>query len=184
IPPRALRPLYLAIVIDTFFYGIGAALLYGFLADRFGFTPFQFGVMTAAYSIAWMVSQLPAGRLADRGIARELLIVAELLNAVVVAIWLFTSSFEVFVATMVLFGVVAALWSPALIAWVYARVVPERRAEEFGRLSATPGVFAFPAPFVGGLLYDRFGFAVPIGLNLVGILLAGAVLVWGLPRGD
>lgn len=182
LPPPALRWLYAAIVIDTFAYGIGGTLLYGFLADRYGFTPSQFGIMNAAYSIAWMASQLPAGRLADRGLTRELLIAAELLNTLIVAIWLVTSRFEVFVATMVLFGIVAALWSPALMAWVNDRILPERRAEEFGRLSGAPGVFAFPAPFLGGLLYERLGFAVPIALNLVGLVIADIILVWGMPR--
>ncbi len=182
IPPPALRWLYAAIVIDTFAYGVGGALLYGFLADRYGFTPSQLGIMNAAYSIAWMVSQLPAGRLADRGLTRELMIAAELLNTLIVAIWLLTSRFEVFVATMVLLGIVAALWSPALIAWVNDRVLPERRAEEFGRLSGAPGVFAFPAPFLGGLLYEQLGFAVPIALNLLGLVVADIILVWGMPR--
>ena len=179
-PPRRLRAFYLGVVIDTFAYGLGSALLYGFLADRYGFTPFQFGIMTTVYSLAWALAQLPAGRWTDRGKARQLLILSEVLTAVTIGSWLLTSRFEVFAASMALFGLASALWSPALMAWAYARVPEERRAEELGRLNAVPSVYAFPAPWIGGLLYERMGFVVPIGLSLVGAVIAGAVFIRGL----
>ncbi len=181
-PPPSLRVFYLAVTIDSFFYGIGSALLYGFLADRYGYTPFQFGVMTTLYSVTWMLAQLPAGRWADRGRVKDLLVIAEGLNAVVIASWLLTQQFAAIAISMALLGVVGALWSPALIAWIYARVPGEERAEEMGRLSALPGLFAIPAPWLGGLLYERLGFAAPIGLNLIGALMAMAILAWGLGR--
>ena len=183
-PPPHLRALYLAIVLDTFSYGLGSALLYGFWADRFGYTPLQFGILTTAFSVSWVVVQLPAARWADRGRAKELLVIAELLNVAAIVAWLVSSSFEVFVGSMVVLGIVAALWSPALMAWVYIRVPELSRAEELGRVSAVPGFFALPAPWIGGLLYDRLGYAVPLALNLLGALAATAVLIWGLEKPD
>jgi len=179
VPPRRLRGFYAAVILDSFFYGLGSALLYGFLADRFGYTPFQFGIMTTAFSISWALFQLPAGRWVDDGRAKQFLIMAEILNAGVIASWLVTSSFLVFTISMLALGLTAALWSPALMAWIYARVAQTTRAEELGRLSAVPGVFAFPAPWLGGLLYQHLGYAVPLLLNLIGTLLAGAVFAWG-----
>jgi len=176
VPPANLRWLYVAVVIDTFAYGLASELIYGFLANRFGFTPFQFGVMNTAFSLGWAVMQLPAGRWVDRGWAREMLILSELLSAVAIGVWLVTSSFPVFVASMAVLGLVSALWTPALMAWVYRRVPAGRRAEELGRLSAIPGLFGFPAPYLGGFLYDRVGFVVPVVLNLTGALVAAAVL--------
>ncbi len=181
-PPHRLRVFYLAVVIDSFSYGLGSALLYGFLTERFGFTPLQFGIMTTVYSLSWAAAQLPAGRWTDRGHAKELLILAELLSVASIAVWLVGSSFAVFAASMIPLGVASALWLPALMAWVYHGVPDERRAEELGRINAVPGILAFPAPFIGGLLFERFGFALPIALNLAGALFAAAIIALGLRR--
>jgi MFS family permease len=183
VPPAGLRMLYLAVVVDVFSYGLASQLIFGFLADRFGFTPVQFGIMNTVFSLAWAAAQLPAGRWVDRGRAREMLVLSEILNAAAIGLWLVSSEFVAFVASMAVLGLVSALWSPAILSWVYERVPTARRAEELGRLSAVPGLFGFPAPYLGGLLYDRLGFAVPVALNLVGALLAGALLAWGLRRG-
>ena len=54
-----------------------------------------------------------------------------------------------------------------------------------GRLSAFRGVLAFPAPFLGGLLYDRFGYQAPVLANWIGIIfstLAILMLVREPPR--
>ena len=180
-PPRALRGFYLAVVTDAFFSGFGVTLLYGFFSDRYGFSPVQFGVMTTAYSAAWALMQLPAGHWVDQGKPKELLVISEVLYAGAALIWLVSARFEVLVGSMALVGVVSALWSPALYGWLYARVPMRRRAEEMGRLNALTGLFAFPAPWIGGILYERFGFAVPISITLGGILLAAAIFVRGLP---
>ena len=39
-----------------------------------------------------------------------------------------------------------------------------------GRLAAFRGLLGFPAPYIGGLLYDRFGFQAPILANLAGVI--------------
>lgn len=178
VPPPHLRWLYVAVVIDTFSYGLASELIYGFLSDRFGFTPFQFGIMNTAFSLGWALMQLPAGRWVDRGWARQMLILSEVLNAAAIGVWLVTADFLVFVASMAVLGLVSALWTPALLAWVYAGVPAGRRAEELGRLGAVPGLFGFPAPYLGGLLYERVGFAAPVVLNLAGALAAAAVLAF------
>jgi len=41
-----------------------------------------------------------------------------------------------------------------------------------GRLQAFRGLLAFPAPYVGGLLYDSFGFHIPVIANLLGSITA------------
>lgn len=179
-PAPELRVFYLAVVIDAFAYGVGSALLYGFLTARFGFTPFHFGIMTTVYSLSWAAAQLPAGRWADHGRGREMLILSEMVSATAILTWLLTTSFVAFAASMVPLGVASALWFPALMSWVYTRVPQARRAEELGRLSAIPGLLSFPAPFVGGLLFERLGFAAPLALNLAGALLAAAIIAWRL----
>ena len=64
--------------------------------------------------------------------------------------------------------------------WIANSVPKERMAEEIGRLNAFRGLVAFPAPYIGGLLYKAFGFRGPITVNLIGavtVLILLALLV-------
>ena len=38
-------------------------------------------------------------------------------------------------------------------------------------------MIAFPAPFLGGLLYEQFGFQAPLLANLVGVLIAMVLII-------
>ena len=90
--------------------------------------------------------------------------------------WLFSSRFESFAALQIVNGLVPATWIPALLAWISERIPDEQRAEEMGRLSAFRGLLSFPAPYIGGLIFDRWGFAGPVVVNLAGALLVALVL--------
>jgi MFS family permease len=65
--------------------------------------------------------------------------------------------------------------------------VPEhQRGEAMGRLAVFRGLLGFPAPFIGGLLYDHFGFRAPLLGNLVGVFISVALLILAVkepPRG-
>jgi len=66
----------------------------------------------------------------------------------------------------------AATWAPAQQALLANNVPAEQLGEAMGQLSAFWGPIGFPAPYLGGLLYDRFGFQAPILANLVGVVVA------------
>ena len=53
----------------------------------------------------------------------------------------------------------------------------KQRAEEIGRLGAFRGLLSFPAPYLGGLLYEAVGFRGPIVANLVGAAIV-TILFW------
>ena len=74
-------------------------------------------------------------------------------------------------------GLVAATWAPALRALLANSVPTEQLGEAMGRLFAFRGLIGFPAPYIGGLLYDRFGFQAPILANLVGVAIALVAVV-------
>lgn len=177
VQPRELRGFYWAMAIDSFVWGLGAALLFGMLSETCGFTTLQLGVMSGLLSIVWALSQLPVGRLIDRYGCKPFLILSEAIGILVVGGWLFSKSFPAFAALHACFGLIGATWMPAQMA-LLANSVPEaQRGEAMGRLSAFRGLVAFSAPYLGGLLYDRFGFQAPILANLVGVILALAVIV-------
>jgi len=177
VPPKKLRGLYWAMGIDSFVYGLGFALLYGMLSETYGFTIFQLGIMSSMVSLTWALTQLPIGKLIDRYGSKPLMVISELMSILVIAGWLVFDTFPAFVLLFALFGVTAATWVPAQTA-IVANSVPEgQRGEAMGRMAAFKGLIGFPAPFIGGLLYDRFGFQAPILANLVGVILATILII-------
>jgi hypothetical protein len=49
-----------------------------------------------------------------------------------------------------------------------------------GRLAVFRGLIGFPAPYIGGLLYDHYGFQAPVLANLVGVFIVTGVLVFAI----
>lgn len=177
VPPRELRGFYWAMAVDIFVWGLGGSLLFGMLSETYGFTTLQLGVMSGALSLSWAISQLPIGRLIDRYGSKPFLALSEAIGIIVVGGWLFSTSFVAFTALYALFGLVAATWAPALRALLADSVPTKQLGEAMGRLSAFRGLIGFPAPYIGGLLYDRFGFQAPILANLVGVAIALVAVV-------
>jgi MFS family permease len=84
--------------------------------------------------------------------------------------WLHASTFQTFALLQILFGFTVATWLPATMTWMANSVPKEKMAEEIGRLNAFRGLASFPAPYIGGLLYEAFGFRGPITVNLIGAI--------------
>jgi MFS family permease len=177
VPPRNLRGFYWAMALDSFVWGLGNSILFGMLSETYRFSTFQLGLMSSLLSITWTLSQLPIGKLIDRYGCKPMLVFSEAMGIPIVAGWLFSTSFPAFAILHGFFGVMAATWVPAQRA-IMANSVPARhRGEAMGRLAAFRGLLGFPAPYIGGLLYDNFGFHAPILANLVGVILTTVVLM-------
>lgn len=176
-PPARLRSFYIAVTIDMFAFGTGAHILPGLLTKTYHFTPFQLGLMSSVSSATWAISQLFFGRQVDKRGCVPFLILSEAIGVVVIGGWLVAKSFEAFIALQVLWGLLPATWVPAFMAWIANSVPESQRAEEIGRLGAFRGLLSFPAPYVGGLLYEAIGFRGPILANLIGAAIV-IVLLW------
>jgi DHA1 family multidrug resistance protein-like MFS transporter len=167
-PESHLRGFYVAMVADAFAWGLGYSILYGMLVRSFQFSTYELGLLSAIVSVAWGVSQIPFGKLMDRYGRKLFLLVSEAFGIASVFGWLLSSNFVHFVVLQVPFGVSVASWVPTVTAFLADNVSKERRAEAMGKLQAFRGVLTFPAPYIGGLLYDKWGFRAPLFLNLLG----------------
>jgi len=180
-PPVRLRSFYLAVTIDAFAFGMGATILFGMLSKSYRFTPLHLGLMSSASSVTWAVSQLFFGQQVDQRGCVPFLILSETISVVVLVGWLLARSPVAFIALHGLWGLAVATWMPAYLAWISNNVSEKQRAEEMGRLGAFKGLLSFPAPYLGGLLYNAFGFRGPILANLVGAVVV-VMIMWRFVR--
>jgi len=175
-PESHLKGFYVAMFADSFAWGLGYSILYGMLARSFGFNTYELGLLSAAVSVAWCVTQIPFGKLIDRYGQKLFLLVSEAFGIVSVLGWLLSNNFMHFVVLQIPFGISIASWVPTVTAFLADNVSKERRAEAMGKLQAFKGILAFPAPYIGGLLYDTWGFSAPLFLNLLGSFVAFGLL--------
>lgn len=176
VPPDKLRGFYIAMSVDIFAWGTGWGILYGLLSEVHHFTAFQLGIMSCLSSVGWAVFQMPVGKLVERYGCVKSIIVSEAGGVILTAGWLLATTFQAFALLQILFGFTVATWMPAMMTWIANSVPKEKMAEEIGRLSAFRGLVGFPAPYIGGLLYEAFGFRGPITVNLIGAMIVMILL--------
>ena len=170
VPPGKLRGFYVAMAVDIFAWGTGWGILYGLLSEVYHFTAFQLGIMSCLSSVGWAIFQMPIGKLVERYGCVKSIILSEAGGVILAAGWLQATTFQAFALLQILFGFTVATFLPATMTWMANSVPREKMAEEIGRLSAFRGIVGFPAPYIGGLLYEAFGFRGPIIVNLIGAI--------------
>ena len=175
-PESHLRGFYVALVVDAFAWGLGGSILYGMLVTSLGFSTYELGLLSATLSLSLVVAQIPFGKLIDRYGRKLFLLISEVLFAVSAFGWFLSSNFVHFIVFQIPFGVSIAAWIPTVSAFLADHASKERRAEAMGKLVAFRGIIAFPAPYIGGLLYDAWGFRVPLFFNFLGALVAFVLL--------
>ena len=174
-PESHLEGFYVAAFVDAFAWGLGGSILYGMLVDSFEVSTYELGLLSATVSVSLVVAQIPFGKLMDRYGRRLFLLVSEALFAVTVFGWFISTNFVHFLVFQIPFGVSVAAWVPTVAAFLADNVSKERRAEAMGKLQAFRGILAFPAPYIGGLMYDAWGFQTPLFFNFLGACVALAI---------
>jgi len=180
VPPGKLKGFYIAMAIDGFAWGTGFGILYGLLSEVHHFTASQLGIMSCLSSAGWAIFQMPVGKLVERYGCVKPIILSEAGGVILTVGWFHATTFQTFALLQILFGFSIATFLPATMTWIANSVPKERMAEEIGRLNAFRGLVAFPAPYIGGLVYEAFGFRGPITVNLIGaitVLILMVVLV-------
>jgi MFS family permease len=137
------------------------------LTKTFGFTPYQLGVIGTLFWVAIAISQIPAGKLADRYGRKSALAFSGVMFILLCLGWLFSTRFEMFAILHFLAGVSVSSWGPASSALLADSVTVEKRAEAMGRFTCFTGLVSSPASYISGNLYELFGFRGPIVATLI-----------------
>jgi len=185
-PPRTLTEAlglaqYRAALVSTFtfgwaIFGVRISAVPLFVAAALDGGGRESGWVLAAYAAGNAVFVLPSGKWNDR-IGRKPLLVAGLgLSALAFAVFPFTTSVPLAMATMMLSGVSSALANPAQQA-VIADVVGKRGGGQVVSTSQmTTDLGGILGPLVAGLLIDHVNFTA--AFMVTALLLAVGAVVW------
>ena len=177
VPPKGLRAFFVACAGDSFAWSLGWLLLNGMLVKTYGFTVEQLGIMASVMSLSWAVMQMPIGRYVDKHGLKWVMVFSESLGIPLMLIGITQRNFEFFIAAQVMFALTAATWVPVVNTYLTRAVPAATRSEAFGRLNMFRGLIAFPASWLGGLLFDWGGIRAPLTANLIGSCVVIAILI-------
>ena len=175
-PPRYLWGYYIAMSVDLFAFSVGWRLINGLLTEA-GFTASMIGVIYAFQTGTMALGQIALGKQVDRFGYKRLLTLSQIISCVVLAALIFRPVYPVAIIANILMGIGAACWAPAEQAWIAKNVDPAERAKSIGGYSTFRGLVALPGPYIGGLLYDRYGYTAPLLVNL-GLAVFDVLLLW------
>ena len=134
------------------------------------------GLMTVGFAFAQFLLSPFMGSFADRFGRRPLILIALVGEVLANSAYLFAHSIPLYIAVRFFQGAVTAGLLPAAIGVVGDRVPEDQHAQWTGVIMASYAAGFILGPTLGGLLFDRWGFAAPFAVSgslaLIGLVLA------------
>jgi len=132
----------------------------------------KIGWLASIMGIANMLTNYPAGWLADKKGERLVIILGFLLQASALFLFIKVNGFWGYAAVWAIFGIGIGLMSPAYQS-LLSKVLPARlRGTGFGLIHSSLGLFSLPAPAIGAYLYKTFSPTVPFLITAWASLIA------------
>lgn len=180
--PRSTWGFYGALAADAFAFGISSNIIYAMAQDQFHFSAQEIGLLVAVWYSAMLASQYPATRLLIRFGPKKTLMASEALGTVLMTGWALSNSLPEFLVFSVVFGASVTTWVPGVSSLLMTHAPPKTRGGVGGKVAAFRGLVAFPAPILGGYLYQYLGYDAPVLASLVGTLACIALMIRFLPE--
>jgi len=154
-------------MFDAFVYGLGPVLLVGILRVHFNFSNFQLGVISTFHSVVMTLTQIFTGSVIRKFGCKSSIISSYLTFVAYLAGIALSSNFSSFLLLQIFYGIAFAMWRAPHQTLMANSTAQAERAEAMGRISLYRGLFGFFAPFLGGLLYDHYGYSAPLWISFV-----------------
>jgi len=180
--PRGSWGYFSALAMDAFTFGITTTIIYAMIQAKFGYSDAQIGVMVSVFSLAIILSQYPATKLLLVLGGRRTIAFSEALGTVLMAGWAVAGSFPAFLLLSVVFGASVSTWVPGVQSLVMSNSPEHERGGIGGKVAAVRGLVAFPAPILGGFLYQSLGYEVPVIASAVGTAITVVLLLKYVPE--
>ena len=180
--PRGSVRYFGALAMDAFAFGISTTIIYAMIAAKFDYSDAQIGLIVGVLSLASILSQYPATWLLIRLGARKTIALSEGLGTFLMIGWGLAGTFSEFLLLSVLFGMSVSTWVPAVQSILMANSPEDERGGIGGKVAAIRGLVAFPAPILGGLLYQVWGYDAPLVASAVATAATAVLLLRYLPE--
>jgi MFS family permease len=148
-----------------------------YLVDIGGLNEQQIGILSSFFNVAMMIAFIPAGWLAARISERVTIILGFLVQFIGFVVFLLAGGFAAFAAAWFVLGVGFAMVGPSYDSLISKAVPEENRGLAYGLFWTSISLLALPAPYMGGLLWDRFTPRTPFIITTVVVLLS-IIPVW------
>ncbi|MEA4884087.1 MAG: MFS transporter [Clostridia bacterium] len=156
-------------VLDVAF-GLAGDLKPIYLKNTIGLSNMQIGWLSSVASTATMALIALGGWVSDRAGERVGIVIGSLIEAASMCVFLVGKSFTHFALAWLLMGVSNALVGPAHSALISKAVPKKLRGTAHGLFSTSLGLVSLPAPYIGALLWTKYGPAAPFTLPIVAVL--------------
>jgi MFS family permease len=148
-----------------------------YLADIGGLNEQQIGVLSSFFNVAMMIAFIPAGWLASKISERKTIIFGFLVQFIGFVVFLISSGFSGFAVSWFVLGIGFALVGPSFDSLISKAVPEQNRGLAYGLFWTSISLLALPAPYLGGLLWDRFTPRTPFIITTVVVMLS-IIPVW------
>ena len=148
-----------------------------YLAYEMGFNPFWVGAGMFALQAAGFAATPIAGHLSDRMGRRGVMMASMLMSAVVLLFMGFAGKSHVFIAFVAVLGFFLYAIRPVLQAWLLETTPKNMGGTSIGILFGAQALGSSVAPFLGGVIADRYGLTATFWFLAVTIVIANLFIL-------
>ena len=165
--------------LDVFVWGIALSIYNAGLTTYYHFTPSEIASIAVWFHISNMVSQIPAGRIADKIGKKKSLIISQLfgmvffsMNILISVLWsqgITGFAFPGLIIGEIFFGISVTTFIPSE-QMTLTNLDESRKAESYGIVAFIRGIGMMPTGAIGGFLAENVHYIAPFAVGLVGLV--------------
>ena len=172
---------------DVFVWGIVLSVYNAGLKANYNFLDSNIAFIALWFQISNMVTQIPAGRIADKIGRKKCLIISQFFGMVFFSMNILTSVlwsqgvtiflFPGLIIGQIFFGIAVTTFIPSE-QMTLTNLDDNRKAESYGIVTFIRGIGMLPTGAIGGFLAENINYAAPFVVGLVGLVIE----VWFLAK--
>ena len=165
--------------LDVFVWGIALSIYNAGLTTYYHFTRSEIAFIAVWFYISNMVSQIPAGRIADKIGKKKCLIISQYfgmvffsMNVLISILWsqgITMFAFPGLIIGQVFFGISVTTFIPSE-QMTLTNLDDSRKAESYGIVAFIRGIGMMPTGAIGGFLAESIHYTAPFAVGLIGLV--------------
>lgn len=165
--------------LDVFVWGIALSIYNAGLTTYYHFTASEIASIAIWFHVSNMISQIPAGKIADKIGSKKCLIISQYfgmvffsMNILVSVLWsqgITVFAFPGLIIGEIFFGIAVTTFIPSE-QMTLTNLDDNRKAESYGSVAFIRGIGMMPTGAIGGFLAESVHYIAPFVVGLVGLV--------------